>query len=181
MSKSSLKPVEPGEPLANFSQCHEGILERLRAVAELPQLLGFAQRAKQISQGILPFFKEAVFEHHLDEERELFPAVLASSLAGEERDEVQFIVAKLTREHRAIEAIWNILEPQLKKFSQDALTDVDAALLVDLVQKYEDHAQYEESIFLPMSERILARNGDHMAALGLALHMRRQPIQLGWF
>jgi hypothetical protein len=29
-----------------------------------------------------------------------------------------------------------------------------------------------EQIFLPLCKTILGRNGDHMAALGLSLHMR---------
>ena len=35
------------------------------------------------------------------------------------------------------------------------------------------HARYEEAQFLPLSKTILGRNGDHMAALGVSMHMRR--------
>ncbi len=40
-------------------------------------------------------------------------------------------------------------------------------------------ARCEELEFLPLSEQILGRNGNHMAALGLSLHMRHQPVILG--
>ena len=44
--------------------------------------------------------------------------------------------------------------------------------------QYQAHARFEEQEFLPLSEKILSRNGDHMAALGLSLHMRHQPVFL---
>ena len=34
--------------------------------------------------------------------------------------------------------------------------------------------------FLPLAERILGRNGNHMAALGLALHLRHAPQPIGY-
>jgi hypothetical protein len=35
-------------------------------------------------------------------------------------------------------------------------------------------------VFLPVAERILSRNGEHMAALGLALHLRHAPLVVGY-
>jgi hypothetical protein len=46
-----------------------------------------------------------------------------------------------------------------------------------LVTEYQGHAQYEEVEFLPLAEQILGRNSNHMAALGLSLHMRHvKPV-----
>jgi len=50
----------------------------------------------------------------------------------------------------------------------------------EIVRKLLRHARYEEVVFLPLSERILSRNGDHMAALGLALHLRHAPLVVGY-
>ncbi|MEZ5652848.1 MAG: hypothetical protein R3E87_20115 [Burkholderiaceae bacterium] len=41
-----------------------------------------------------------------------------------------------------------------------------------LIDAYLAHARFEEQEFLPLSELILNRDGNHMAALGLALHAR---------
>jgi hypothetical protein len=41
-----------------------------------------------------------------------------------------------------------------------------------LVTQYQAHAKYEETEFLPLAQTILGRNANHMAALGLSLHMR---------
>ena len=44
-----------------------------------------------------------------------------------------------------------------------------------MVQRYQAHAQLEEQAFLPLAQTILGRNDNHMAALGLTLHMRHVP------
>jgi hypothetical protein len=41
----------------------------------LPALLAPAAQARQIASDSLRFFCEAIFEHHRDEERNLFPTV----------------------------------------------------------------------------------------------------------
>ena len=85
------------------------------------------------------------------------------------------MIDALTREHRDIEAQWNLLEPRLKKFAKGQPVEVDGEAVRRLVEQYKAHARFEELEFLPLSEQILGRDGDHMAALGLSLHMRHQP------
>lgn len=159
-------------PLNNFSDCHAGILRRLHALDELPALLAPAARARQIAEQSVEFFREAIFEHHLEEERELFPAVLASAQPGEENERVQTMVRRLTNEHRMLEGMWKRLEGGLKKVAKGQSVELDTDDLQKLVADYRAHASYEESEFLPLSEQILGRNSNHMAALGLSLHMR---------
>ncbi len=159
-------------PIEQFSRCHEGILSHLDDFGRLPALLEPAAQARRIAASVLAFFRNAVFEHHLEEEKELFPAVLASAEPGKERDRVQAIVDRLTREHREVEAQWTRLEPVLKKVAKGADVTVDGKAIEMLVRIYHGHAAYEEKEFLPMSQAILGRNGNHMAALGLSLHLR---------
>jgi hemerythrin-like domain-containing protein len=138
----------------------------------LPALLEPAARARHIAADTLKFFREAVFEHHSEEERELFPAVLASAIEGEERDRVQTIVDRLTKEHREVEAAWSKLEPGLKDIAKGNDSTLNGAAVTALVNAYEGHARYEEQVFLPLSQAILGRNSNHMAALGVSLHLR---------
>ncbi|GAA6141074.1 hemerythrin domain-containing protein [Hydrogenophaga sp. 5NK40-0174] len=159
-------------PLNNFSNCHAGITKRLRSLDELPALLEPAARARQIAEESLEFFREAIFEHHLEEERELFPAVMAAAEAGEEREKVKAMAKRLTEEHRSIETLWKSLEKGLKQVSKGHSTTLDVSDVHRLVQHYTDHANYEETEFLPLAEQILGRKSTHMAALGLSLHMR---------
>ena len=151
--------VDADAPLTNFTNCHSGIVKRLNALDELPALLAPAARARQIAEHSLAFFREAIFEHHLEEERELFPAVLASARAGAERDRVQSMAERLTAQHRALEALWKSLEKDLKRVAAGRDADIDAADLHRLVADYTAHAGYEEVEFLPLKNQML-RVGD---------------------
>lgn len=172
-------PAQPAnsaaEPLTTFTDCHVGILRRLNSLDALPALLEPAAQARQIAADSLAFFREAIFEHHLDEERDLFPAVLASAAPGAERDTVKAMTERLTHEHRAIESLWKGLEKGLKRIGKGQDADLDVDELHQLVAAYGAHAKYEETEFLPLSQTILGRNSNHMAALGLSLHMRHVP------
>lgn len=181
MSQMSRTPIEePSDaPLLNFSNCHADIMSHLLAFGELPALLEPAARARKIAEETLGFFRDAVFEHHSEEERELFPAVLASAMKGEELDKVKIIVDQLTAEHRVIEAAWAKLEPALKKVAKGHASDLNLAGVDHLVRNYRAHAAYEESQFLPLAHTILGRNSNHMEALGLSLHMRHTPHVIG--
>ncbi len=166
-------------PLQDFSRCHGEILTRLQTFGTLPALLAPAQRAREIASETLAFFRRAVFEHHAEEERELFPAVLASSRKGTERDHVQVYVAQLSAEHRVIEAAWSQLEPELKKVARGQSSNINPAAVEHLMRSYHTHVAFEEVHFLPLAAEILGRDNNHMAALGLSLHMRHMPIIVG--
>jgi hemerythrin-like domain-containing protein len=179
MNTTDSKSAASGDaaPLSNFTNCHSGILRRLSALDELPALLEPAARARQIAEQSLEFFREAIFEHHLEEERELFPAVIASAQPGEELTRVKAMTQRLTDEHRRVEALWKTLESGLKRVAKGQSTDLDTADLHRLVTEYKAHASFEEVEFLPLSETILSRNSNHMAALGMSLHMRHvKPV-----
>lgn len=162
-------------PIQDFSDCHAGILRKLDQLNELPALLEPAARARDIAASALEFFREAIFLHHLDEERELFPAVLASAESGAEHERVEALAKRLTDEHRELETTWKRLEPELKRVARGQDSHIDIAALERLVAQYRLHAELEEREFLPLSQAILGRNASHLTALGLALHMRHAP------
>lgn len=166
------------EPIQDFSHCHDGIVSKLDMLGELPDLLAPAARARDIAEKAVTFFHVAIFEHHQDEERELFPAVLSSADPGEETAHVQAMVRRLTDEHRALEALWQKLESGLRKLAKGQLSDIHVAEVQRLVTQYKAHAAYEEAEFLPLSQTILGRNANHLSALGLSLHMRHTPAKV---
>lgn len=163
-------------PISDFSNCHSGILKGLEAFAELPDLVSAADRARRVGQQVVELFGTAVIEHHAEEEEELFPAVVASAEPGEELERVQQLVDRLTREHREVEAMWKHLAPAVKKAAKGQSVQLDLAEVERLVRTYAEHASFEEVEFLPLSERILGRNANHMVALGLSLHIRHMPL-----
>ncbi|MFZ9665673.1 MAG: hemerythrin domain-containing protein [Limnohabitans sp.] len=178
------QPSKPSDPASDnavgqFSHAHVGILMQLDRLSTLPALLAPARMAQDTAKRVVDFFREAVFEHHQDEEEALFPALLESAHAGEERQRVNTLVDALTAEHRVIEGLWRQLEPELKHVAQGRSFHINAPVLDDLVSRYRAHAQVEETQLLPLADTILGRHGNHMAALGLSLHMRHQPPPIG--
>ena len=60
----------------------------------------------------------------------------------------------------------------LKNVANGRDSNLDSAAVCRLVDTYTAHARFEEQTFLPLSQTILGRNNNHMAALGMSLHMR---------
>ena len=168
-----MSAVNTEQPLANFTNCHVGIVHQLLALDRLPALLGTAAQARLIAAQALAFFNDVVREHHGQEERELFPAVLTSAVPGPERDGVQAMVNRLTREHREVESAFARLEGPLKAAAKGHEADLDADAVAALVAGYIGHAGFEEQHFLPLAQVILSRKPNDLAALGLSLHLRQ--------
>lgn len=162
----------PSDPVDEFSNCHQGIVAQLDELSGLPALLEPAAKARQVAAQALKFFHDAVLAHHAEEEGELFPAVLASAAAGDERDTLRAITEQLTREHREVEAAFKALEPALKAVAKGQDGALDGGAVQALVKRYRSHAHFEEQNFLPRAKAILGRNGNHLAALGISMHMR---------
>lgn len=162
-------------PIASFSHCHEGILGQLKKMADLPGLAIVAEQARIQAKTTRQFFRRVIFEHHQEEERALFEAVITSAQEGEELARVKAITNRLTMEHRQVEAQFEQLESDLKKMARGQPCQLDRDGLDRLLEQYQAHAEFEEREFLPLSQIILSRNSNHMAALGLTLHMRHLP------
>ena len=163
------------EPISHFMHCHVGILAQLSRLNELPALLGPAALARKTAEQSIAFFGKGMYVHHQEEEKELFPAVHSSAQAGAERQRVDTLIAQLTAGHRELEALWESIAPGLHKVAKGQDASLDENALARLVQHYREHALLEENEFLPLAETILGRNSNHMAALGLSLHMRHVP------
>ena len=179
---SSASPASTIEkPLPGFSDCHAGILARLRAAAaDLPQLLQATARAKQLAHDLETMFEGGISSHHADEEQELFPCVLRSARPGVEQQKVRSMVDRLVGEHRDIEALYRQVQPALHKAARGGEAELDAAVLRDLLGRYVLHARYEEQEFLPLAQEILGRSSSDMAALGISLHLRHAHVPAGY-
>lgn len=159
--------------IVDFSQCHAAIISYLMVFCGLPALLERAllepnMPVRTAAEEALHFFRAIVFKHHAEEERDLFPAVLAAAAQGEELEWVRSIVERLTREHREVEAMWATLEPELKKIAKGQRADLDASVVEALVLDYGAHAAFEEAQFLPRCCTILGRGGNRTRSLDLS-------------
>jgi hemerythrin-like domain-containing protein len=167
-------PVHIDAPLAGFSECHHDFVAQLHSALYLPELVTAAAKARAMANDLLTMFREDLAAHHVDEERELFPAVVSAALPGAELDEVRAMVAQLVREHRDMEARWAQLLPSIEAVAGGQVPALDAPLIEDLVQHFFAHAHFEEEHFLPIAQKILGRHGEAMASLGRTLHERHR-------
>ena len=124
-----MSTLNTDQPLVNFSNCHVGIVSQLERLGELPALLAPADLARKTAQRALEFFPKAVYEHHAEEEKELFPAVLASAQVGVERMRVEALVNNLISQHRRLEHLWESLVSDLKKVAKGQDHQLNTAAL----------------------------------------------------
>jgi iron-sulfur cluster repair protein YtfE (RIC family) len=172
--------LEAETPIDAFSDCHAGLLAGLRTFTTLPPLHAAALRARQVAQGTLKLMDDAVLVHHAEEEEVLFPAVLRSAEPGEEHNRVQTLIWRLTDEHREIEDLWKHLRAEVVRVADGRTANLPQEAVNLLVGLYRQHAGTEERDFLPLAQDILGRNDNHMAALGLSLHMRHRAVPVGY-
>lgn len=172
--------VDLSAPLNTLHHSHDIILDRLRGLAGLPDLVAQAEQARRVATATVALFCNDVLAHHLEEERDLFPAVAASAAPEEERETVKGYIRQLTLQHRAMEQMWKTLEPSIRDIAKGRSATIDAALLERLVRDYMAHARFEEDRFLPLAQAILERNPNHLSAVGLALHLGRAPKPPGY-
>lgn len=124
--------------------------------------------ARMLASESIQFFRQAVMGHHADEERDLFPTILARTTQGAELELVRSTVERLTSEHRQVEAKWAKLEPVLIKIADGESFDLDPEEIEALVLDYAAHAAFEEAEFLPLCRTILARTKNPVSMADLA-------------
>lgn len=157
-------PLHPGnihDVLSDVSQCLLGLLSKLKAFEQLPALEAAAAQARTIAANMLVLFRHEMFEHHAQEELQLFPAVLGRAEAGDELNRARAMVKQLIADHRRIEALWAQLEPAVKAIAKGRLTNVALEDVESLVQAYHAHAVFEEQEFLPLAESVLGRQREN--------------------
>jgi hypothetical protein len=169
---TSESPGTADQPIQDFSKCHVGIVSTLGELAALSQPQHPSPQRREAARRVMAVFRDVISVHHLEEERELFPAVQADALAGDEQESVDRMVKRLVDEHRRLEALYAQLKDSLSDMERGRDVSLDVPTSSALVAEYRSHADFEESAFLPLAQRILGRNSDHMAALGLALHIQ---------
>src|SRR5690606_15530067 len=103
-----------------------GILTQLQALSGLPALVTAAAQAREVAADTLALFDHAVLEHHADEEKELFPAVLRHAAPGAEQSRMKALVDRLTADHREIEALWKTQKAAVDAAARGKPSKLDA-------------------------------------------------------
>jgi len=174
--------VAPGSaPAAGFEApfemlhaCHERVERMMNLLAKLREHVRTHSadvQARQAAADVMRYFDVAAPEHHRDEERHVFPALLALNDPN-----VTHLVARLQREHVLMDARWAASRALLSGVADGTRTAFDAddeRTLDTFGALYAGHVEAEESVAYPrarstMGETALqAMSRDMMARRGV--------------
>ncbi len=166
-------PSESVPSQTDFSGCHTRILNNFSKLKHLSDWEDFSNPNTQaMIKGLIKYFKHEVWQHHQEEEQELFEAVLDSTHSGAEAAIAKEYVDRLISEHRDMEGQWRkTVKKDLRRLARGKSDTFNRDAAAKLAADYLSHAHFEEEVFLPFAERVLKDAGT--SALGLALHLRR--------
>jgi len=153
-----MKTVSQTDRFKALDACHQQIQEHLAILAEvLPQLETSSDTAplRQQAGTVEAFFSSTSRQHHADEEKNVFPQLLASDNA-----ELVQAVRTLQQDHGWIEQNWLELAPMLRAIAQGE-DWVDMAEMQHTVEIFlnlcNDHIALEESLIYPEAKEQLAQ------------------------
>ena len=160
-------------PLEMLSACHLRIEHQCSTLRRLvPHLLahGADAEARAAAASVVRYFETAAKDHHADEEEDIFPALM-ESMAGSDAVCLRELTARLSAEHRELEAHWQRLRPALERVAANESASLAASDVEALVGLYERHIAREELELLPMAARLLTDDG--LDRVGRAMRERR--------
>ncbi|MEI8324278.1 MAG: hemerythrin domain-containing protein [Betaproteobacteria bacterium] len=148
--------------------CHQQIqrhLANLSALAQQIEADGVNAQAQQTAADIEAFFSATARQHHQEEEKSVFPALLSSGDA-----DLASAVRSLQQDHGWIEENWLELAPQLRAIAlgnswyDSAEFQHGVQVFLELVG---DHIALEESLIYPESKarwaQVLASRAERLA------------------
>lgn len=181
MSPMNLSPLQlHAAPAAGFDQpfemlaaCHERVQRSLRLLLRLAAHLadkGADAEAAQAARDVMRYFDVAGPAHHEDEERHLFPALLAQGDAANAA-----LVRQLQQDHQAMSTQWQAVRADLLDVARGHWSAEQAAAAPLRWQAYAalyaGHIAAEEEQAYPTARPLFG--GDALQAMGLEMAQRR--------
>lgn len=162
------------QPFEMLEACHERVQRSLDLLARLidhVESQGHDARSRSAAGDVLRYFELAAPHHHEDEERHIFPRVLAGG------DPAQIaVVQRLRDDHLRMGELWARLQPLLQAWAGDdadgAVPDAlrtDAAALCTL---YAAHIPLEEGLVFPAARALC--DASSLVAIGAEMQSRRR-------
>lgn len=143
-------------------------LARLRLLALTATTVTLEQQAR-LGKDIVQLIDHQLKDHHRDEEQLLFPAMQLRASQGDETRLVNAMTARLTREHRALEALWAQIRPALQTLEAGTAANLPVDHCLELAHRYGQHTQFEETVVLPLAARLLSDADKGLMELSMTL------------
>ena len=189
-------------PFEMLDACHERVGRMLRLLHKLRahlQASGWDAQAAEAARDVLRYFNEAAPRHHEDEERHVFPAVLAAPDApalphpgtGEGTgigSSLHAVVRRLLQDHADMQTRWASARPVLERIARPPAEDrassqprwqplaaSEEAALDGFASLYTSHIEAENHLIYPAAQQALTpaqlqtMSADMMARRGVVL------------
>jgi hemerythrin-like domain-containing protein len=169
----------PRAPPAGFEQpfevleaCHERIQRMLRQLQWLRihlAAMGCDAQARQAARDVMRYFDTAAPAHHEDEERHVFPPLLAAGLLGD-------IVVRLQREHLEMADLWPTVREVLQRVDADrwqGFAPADEGVLERFTRLYDWHIAAENELVYPAAAQRL----DTATRIAMGAEMARRRVR----
>ena len=138
------------QPFEMLTACHERVQRSLGLLGRIVEHIdthGHDAQSRSASADVQRYFDLAGPHHHEDEERHLFPRMLAS---GDER-QVQ-LAEKLHQQHLDMAALWQALRKELEQMEGgNAEPLLKSAVTAPFLSAYREHIDCEEEQAYPLA------------------------------
>ena len=145
------------------------MLLALQEVVDAMDMDGLTPEVRARTREVLNWFDTHARQHHIDEERHIFPALLASTV-----EETRTLALRLAQDHGWLEEDWLEISPSLSA-AADGYQWFDLDVLrhaVDVFEQlYLDHMVLEESLAYPQARQLIPAADLH--AMGVEMARRR--------
>ena len=161
------------QPFEMLDACHDRVRRSLDLLARLRSYLhdkGCDDSARQAARDVLRYFDMAAPLHHEDEERHVFPPLLAQT--GDAP--LLALVRQLQRDHVQMAERWAAARGALQAMGDgqlQAFTPAHGAALDDFAACYADHLRHEDESIYPAARALL--DAPTQQAMGREMAARR--------
>ena len=173
MPESAVPAPSADHALFTFlDRCHQEIqrkLEQLLALAIAVEADGLTPALRSQARELTDWFNAEPRQHHLDEEKHVFPALLSS-----EDEDVLQTTHRLIQDHGWLETDWFEIEPALEAAADGNGWFDPAALRMEVEvfqQLYIDHIVLEESLAYPSARERM--DPAQLESMGVEMARRR--------
>lgn len=162
------------QPFEMLEACHERVQRSLALLVRLIAHIdahGHDERSRSAAQDVLRYFDLAAPQHHEDEERHVFPRLLAL-----DDEALRAAVRRLRGEHRRMGELWARLRPVLLDWSGEGASGTLSASFRADAQAfhalYGEHAALEEGCIFPAARQLA--DAAALAAMAAEMQSRRR-------
>jgi hemerythrin-like domain-containing protein len=165
----------PLDMLAAWHRLGEDQFETLCRLAKRMPLTTVDVATCEAAYAVIFYFDKSVAVHHLDEELDLFPALI-ESMAGSDPVCLREMIDELTHEHRALALTWQRLRAAFAELAAGAPATIESADVEELIARCERLFRLADEELLPMADRLLS--DDARDRIGATMRARHRDTRI---